>query len=216
MRYCLSVDLGSEHDYTALSILERVEKLRDNNIDSPNSRPFVREKPVITAELYLRYLARVPLKTPYPEIVQKIKYILNRPKYVQNIALVVDRTGVGLPVIQMMYDQGLAPIGISIHGGETVKSSKDHYSVPKRDIITALLTAMYMKRLRIPPISALPVVKDFKDELANFRMKTDQRTGHDSYEAWLDRVHDDLVMSVAMGVWWVDRTHGVSTVVENG
>jgi len=213
MRFCLSVDLGSERDYTAFSLIERVEKLQDKNILSHNSRP-VHDVPItVIAELHLVHMERIPLKTPYPTIVEKIGYILNRPEFVDQIALIVDRTGVGIPVIQMMYQRGLSPIGITIHGGSNVTTSKDNYSVPKRDLVTALLTAYQMKRFKTKSPEQMPVIKDFRDELAGFQMKINERTGADSYEAWLERIHDDLVMSASMGVWWFDRTMGTSTVV---
>lgn len=213
MRYCLSVDLGSEQDYTAISLIKRVEKMQDKGVKTFNSRPMVREKATIIAELHLVYMERLPLKMLYDAIIDKIKYIMMRPDFVNQIALVVDRTGIGGPVVQMMYNKGLAPIGISIHGGERVTTGKDYYGVPKRDLVMALLTAFQMRRFKIPSPSRLPVIETFQKELSNFRMKITQ-SGHDSYEAWLERLHDDLVMSAAMGVWWMDKTHGVSTVVE--
>ena len=213
MRYCLSVDLGSEQDYTAFSLIERVEKLQDKNIVSFNSRP-VREEPIIvTAELHLVHMERVPLKTPYPTIVDKIGFIMNRPEFVDQIALIVDRTGVGIPVMQMMYQQGLAPIGISIHGGERVTTSADNYGVPKRDLVMALLTAYQMKRFKTKSPAVMPIIKEFRDELAGFQMKINKMTGADSYEAWLERIHDDLVISAAMGCWWMDKVMGTSTVL---
>jgi len=213
MRFCLSVDLGSENDYTAFSLIERVEKVQGNDIPSYNSRP-IREEPIIvTSELHLVHMERVPLKTPYPTIVEKIGFIVNRPEFVDNIALIVDRTGVGIPVIQMMYQRGLAPIGITIHGGERVTTSKDNYGVPKRDLVTALLNAYYMKRFKTKSPEEMPIIKEFRDELAGFQMKINKLTGTDSYEAWLERIHDDLVISAALGCWWFDQTHGMSTVV---
>jgi len=159
-------------------------------------------------------MEKVPLKTPYPTIVEKIGYIVNRPEFVDQIALIVDRTGVGLPVMQMMYQRGLAPIGISIHGGDRVTTSKDNYGVPKRDLVTALLNAYYLKRFKTKSPAKMPIIKEFRDELAGFQMKINKMTGSDSYEAWLERIHDDLVMSAAMGVWWMDKVHGVSTTLD--
>ena len=215
MRFCLSVDLGSENDYTAFSLIERVEKIQDKNIPSFNSRPIRKEPITVTAELHLIHMERVPLKTPYPTIVEKIGFIVNRPEFVDQIALIVDRTGVGIPVMQMMYQRGLSPIGISIHGGERVTTSKDNYGVPKRDLVTALLNAYYMKRFKTKSPAKMPIIKTFRDELAGFQMKINKTTNSVSYEAWLERIHDDLVMSAAMGCWWFDVTHGTSTVLDD-
>ncbi len=215
MRFCLSVDLGSEQDYTALSLIKRVEKIQDKNLPYYNSRP-IRDEPVmVVSELHLIRMEKIPLKTEYPVIVRGIKAIINDPEYVGNIALIVDRTGVGLPVMQMMYQAGLAPIGITIHGGDRVTVSKDHYGVPKRELAMALLTASQMGRFKVPPPSKMPIIKEFEKELQGFIMHIDKKTGHDTYEAWAERIHDDLVISAAMGVWWMDKTHGVSSTLED-
>jgi len=213
LRFCLSVDLGSENDYTAFSLIERVEKVQGNTIPSYNSRPIRKEPIIVTAELHLVHMERVPLKTPYPTVVEKIGFIVNRPEFVDNIALIVDRTGVGIPVIQMMYQRGLAPIGITIHGGDRVTTSKDNYGVPKRDLVTALLNAYYMKRFKTKSPEEMPIIKEFRDELAGFQMKINKMTLNDSYESWLERIHDDLVMSAAMGCWWMDKVMGTSTIL---
>ena len=214
MKYCLSVDLGSEKDYTALSLIKRVEKIRDDNIPSYNSRP-IREEPVIVvSELHLIRMDRIQLKTPYPVIVRGIKAIVNSPNYIDNIALIVDQTGVGGVVMQLLYQAGLAPIGITIHGGNNVTTSKDNYGVPKRDLAMALLTAYQMKQVKVPPPSIMPIIKDYEEELQNFIMKINKETGFDSYEAATERVHDDLVMSMAMGIYWINKTHGITSTLE--
>ena len=166
MKYCLSVDLGSESDYTAITLLERIEKIRDDNIPYFNSRPIRDEPVIVVAELHLRHMERVPLKTPYPKIVQGIKAMVTHPDVVDNLALIVDQTGVGLPVMQMMYQAGLAPIGITIHAGEKTLVKDSSYGVPKRDIVTALLAAFQVKRFKMPSPAVLPIIKDFKEELA--------------------------------------------------
>jgi soluble P-type ATPase len=35
-------------------------------------------------------------------------------------------------------------------------------------------------------------------ELQNFRVKINIATGHDSYEAWRENEHDDIVLAVAL------------------
>ena len=36
-------------------------------------------------------------------------------------------------------------------------------------------------------------------------MKINVATGHDSYEAWREGDHDDLVLSLALAVWYGQR-----------
>jgi hypothetical protein len=42
-------------------------------------------------------------------------------------------------------------------------------------------------------------------ELLNFRVKINISTAHDSYEAWREGDHDDLVLSVALARWAGER-----------
>jgi hypothetical protein len=44
-----------------------------------------------------------------------------------------------------------------------------------------------------------------QSEMLNFRVKIDPVTAHDSYSAWRENDHDDLVLSVAMAVWLGER-----------
>jgi len=39
-------------------------------------------------------------------------------------------------------------------------------------------------------------------ELDAFRVKVNIATGHDSYEAWRERDHDDLVLAIAFASWY--------------
>lgn len=216
MRYCCCMDFGSENDYASLGILERIEKVRDTNIPTVNSRPIRTEDILIISELHLKYLTRIPLKTEYPKICEMVQRIIYNGKYINDIALVVDRTGIGLPIMQMMYMFKLAPIGITITNGNNPASKKYGYTVPKRDIAHGLLAAWQSGRFKMPSPAKMPIIETFVEELQGFKMKLDQRTGMDTYEAWLERIHDDLVMGVGVGVWWFDKTHGTSSVVKRG
>ena len=42
-------------------------------------------------------------------------------------------------------------------------------------------------------------------ELEAFRVKINVKTAHDSYEAWREGDHDDLVLSVALCCWFAER-----------
>ena len=57
-----------------------------------------------------------------------------------------------------------------------------------------------LQRQRHPAFAATLV-----QELLNFRVTIDPRTAHDSYAAWREGMHDDLVLAVAMACWWGER-----------
>jgi hypothetical protein len=95
---------------------------------------------------------------------------------------------------------------VSIHGGDTVTHEGLYYRVPKRDLVSSVLVAMQSGRLKIA--SSLPDAGVLVKELENFKVKIDPQTAHDSYSAWREGVHDDLVLSVSLAVWYGNKRAG--------
>lgn len=211
--HVLSIDLGTERDPTAFTVLKRVKKLEKPlpvKVGGRLIRPLAKKT---VSEIHLAHMSMAPLKTPYHEIVQKAKYMMLHPKYAGKICMVVDKTGVGNPVMQQMWQEGLSPIGITYHGGDTVRENDGHYTVPKRDLVTALLTALQMRRFRMPRPEQMKIIEEFEKQLKGFQMKIN-KNGHDTYEAAMERIHDDLVMSASMGVWWMNKLFPPYEVIE--
>lgn len=175
--YYIGLDLGQVSDYTAVCVVEAYPPLQYG----------------------VRHLERYRLGTPYPTIVEKattLVQLLTRGDSTPR--LVVDATGVGRPVVDLLTQAGLNPIAITITGGDTPSRNGREWRVPKRDLVGALVVAFQGQRLKIA--EALPEARTLIDELLNFKVKI-SASGHDSYEAWREGVHDDLVLSVAMAVW---------------
>lgn len=64
------------------------------------------------------HVERLPLGMAYPEQAQHIAALLNRdPLSRVSPDLVVDCTGVGLPVVQTLEHQGLEPLKVTIAAG---------------------------------------------------------------------------------------------------
>jgi hypothetical protein len=49
------------------------------------------------------------------------------------------------------------------------------------------------------------LVPELVKELETFNVKVNIRTAHDSYEAWRESDHDDLVLALALACWWAER-----------
>lgn len=193
-RFFIGLDLGQASDYTAISVIEQ---------DWTGSR----------YEYQLRYLSRFR-SVPYPEIVQKVSEILASDKLqggTEPPRLVLDKTGVGAPVADMfrlvlpnsIYNR---PIEITITGGQIPAAVPNGYHVPKRDLVFALLGAYQSGRFKVS--AAIPLAKDFIAETKNFKVKINIKTGHDSYEAWREGEHDDMVLSVALATWYGEYRYG--------
>jgi hypothetical protein len=57
-------------------------------------------------------------------------------------------------------------------------------------------------RLRVA--EGLPEARTLINELINFRVKI-TANAHDTYEAWREGTHDDLVLAVALACWYGER-----------
>ena len=199
------LDLGQSHDYSAMAGIETVQKFthkRGGQYPAWGTDVSIGDPLVI-----VRFLHRWPLDTSYPDIVRDVQKILNRTKQREGKepALVIDYTGVGRPVFDMFKESELRPKGISIHGGNTVSHENGVYNVPKRDLVGALQVLYQNDRIKIS--GALPEKKQLNHELLNFKVKVSD-SGHDTYEAWREKDHDDLVLAVACAVWFANRGDG--------
>jgi hypothetical protein len=125
------------------------------------------------------------------------------PQLKDKTKLVVDATGVGRPVVDMLKQRGLKPIAIAIHGGDTVSADSGFLRVPKRDLVAAVQVMLQTERLKFA--SAIPALPQLIQELLAFRVKIDPTTAHDSYGSWREGTHDDLVLALAVAAWYGER-----------
>ncbi len=192
-RYFVGVDLGQRQDYTAIAVVERSE-----SVSGVDRETFEERREVL---LQLRYLERVKLGTPYPEVVARVLEVVTAPALAGRCTLVVDATGVGAPVVDLLKREKLdcRMIPVSITGGEKVTVSDGCWRVPKRDLVVGLQVLLDCGKLLIADrlADAAVLVK----ELMNMRVKI-SGAGHDQYAAaGREGAHDDLVLAVALACW---------------
>jgi hypothetical protein len=189
--FVIGLDLGQKQDYTAVAVVEKEELSKAG------------EKPM----LYLRHLERYALATPYGEQMDRVAALVEKINGQANQGrppeLIVDATGVGVGVVEMLKDRGLRYRAVSITGGVTETISGGTYHVPKRNLVSQAVAPFEGKRLTIAKVMRL--VPELVKELENFKVKVNIRTAHDSYEAWRESDHDDLVLALALACWWAER-----------
>lgn len=194
--FYMGVDLGQANDYTAVSVIERVRTRRD-------------------WETHIRYhlghLERFPLGMSYPgqveRIAERIERLMGSPLRLDGgvyfdgkVTLVVDATGVGRPVVDLMRAAKLKPIPVTITGGESATSVDGFQRVPKRDLVSSLQVSLQRGDLRVQ--SGLDLAPVLRDEMLAFRVKFNAR-GHDTYgNDWRENPHDDLVLATALALYW--------------
>ncbi|OPY57383.1 MAG: hypothetical protein A4E49_00048 [Methanosaeta sp. PtaU1.Bin112] len=182
VNFYIGLDLGQASDYTALIIVE--------SIPDPGGKIY-----------HVRRLERIRGE-PYPKVAEKVKAIMASPALAGKTALVVDQTGVGRPVVDLLREAGLKPIAVSIHGGDAVSQDGPTWKVPKRDLVGVLQVLLQQQRFKVSDQLKLGPV--LQTEMLNFKVKIDPITAHDSYSAWRDNEHDDLVLSAALACWWAE------------
>lgn len=218
--YIIAVDLGQVSDYTAIVVAQRTEEPTGRTEGAPGRN----ERPQHAGGYDLIHLERVPLGTPYTAIPPRLQVIADQarrtwvelavqrtrtpvPFTAAPVALVVDQTGVGRPVVDLLREHHLAPVAVTITGGDQVlQPDYGEYRVPKRLLAGTVQTLLQTRRLRW--IEALPEAATLKAELMNFKAKI-SLSGHDSYGAgadWREGNHDDLVLAAALACWYGEHT----------
>ena len=182
MSYFVGLDLGRARDFTAICVAEKVTCEDTRNY-----------------ELHIRHLERFR-DVLYPDVTERVQTLMEAPALGSRPALTVDATGVGAAVVDMLRESGLTFDAVTITGGDT-ESYQGGYAwrVPKRDLVGGLQVLLQSGRLKIA--SSLEHAETLRSELLNFRVKVNISTGHDSYEAWREGDHDDLVLAAALAAW---------------
>ena len=192
--YSVSLDVGSEQDHSVFSIL----RILQHKIANP-------AEPVDDTGLPhygLVYLEVMPLKTQYNAVEDRAQAILHGIR--NDCHFLVDATGVGNPIYQRLQPLGAIPI--IVVSGHTVNARENGgYNVPKRDIVTSLQAVMHSRRLQIA--SQLPHLDDLRKQILGFKMKP-RDSGSLGFEARVEKTHDDIVMSLAVNVWYLERMYG--------
>jgi hypothetical protein len=183
------LDLGQAQDYTALAVAQQVQREGRR-------------------EYHLRHVRRWDLGTPYtaPEngIVEDLAELIDEVD--EDVALVVDATGCGRPVVDMIRKAKLGVrqlIPVVITAGHAANCTGGYWHVPKRDLVGATASLLQSRRLLISSHAKLGKV--LRQEMRTFSVKMSLTTGHESFEAWREREHDDCVLAAALCCWYGEK-----------
>ena len=177
--YSIGLDLGQSNDYTALAIVEKLY-----------SREAASEAAHKLTTLHLRHLERYPLRTPYTEIADSVAALVRSEHLITHTTdemlnevtlypeLVIDQTGVGAPVADLLTARDLTFRSVIITGGEKVHGRR-RARVPKRDLVSAL--EVYLQTGLLQVAEGLQLWPVLREEMLNFKRKIDLKTAHDSY-----------------------------------
>lgn len=171
----------------------------------------------------LQIMKRWDVGTPYDAIAQWLCRAFSRaPVYdgadldmapsggLSGCQLAVDKTGVGVAVVEWFQKEiRLAKSArakfrpITITGGTAVNEDGAGYKVPKKELVSIYQVLAGTKRLKVDP--RLDNCRALIKELDNFKVKQNMETGHESFEAWREQEHDDMVLALLLALWIAER-----------
>lgn len=180
--YYIGVDLGQTNDFTAVAVVARTP-----GVDG----------------LALPHLQRFPLHQPYPDMIGTIRKLAMSPA-LDRAPLIVDQTGVGRPVVDLLRTAigvgRIIPVTITSGHAASLQADGSRH-VPKKDLVTSLVGLLEDRRLKVA--RQLVEARTLVDELLNFKMQITP-AANVTYGAWRSGQHDDLVLAVALACWWAE------------
>jgi len=218
--YFLGVDVGQRVDPSTICVIaesiwdyEKNEWVAPNTL-TPDNRArmrnlnhssYMRFRPP-DSKLYLTTLERLPLRTPYPDVADRVTSVAHSLVGNGNVSVVLDNTGVGAGVKDMLRERDIWPVVVNITGGESPKYREDgSYTVPRNYLIHKLDAAFQSGRLKVNP--NLPLLDAFEDELESFEEIRSETTGALSYrQTRSSKVgHADLVLAASLALFYRNR-----------
>jgi hypothetical protein len=200
-RIILSVDLGKQQDFTALTISEAKPEVRKNT----------RGKSYTAMLVNVRDIQRLPLGTDYDDIAHHIHqvfwddrlWLFWQEKW-RSPTLLVDAGGVGDAVADTLAKaMGLRHIRYRLVRGTTAtnRHTARDYTVPRTVMFQQLYAAFTTNRIKVDP--RLNLAMALIAELKGLQVERNEETG---YEKVVHREgeHDDMAICVASTNWWAN------------
>ncbi len=195
-KWIMGVDLGQSNDPTAICVLQHRVIPEEKWIPNHKNQTSRQER---TEHFDVRHLERLPLGMSYPEQVQRVANVLARPPLNTGCKLIIDETGVGRAVGDIFDAAGLYPNRITITAGqEATQQSGNRWHVAKGILISGVDARLHTGELRIA--EALSDAGALQEELKDFQRKVSD-AGRATYNARVG-AHDDLVLAVAISLWF--------------
>jgi hypothetical protein len=187
------LDLGKLKDFTAFAGVRRVVAAGTSE-----------------AVYHVQQLRRFELGTGYLDMAAEVGRWMRSPPW-QEAELVVDLTGVGVSVVEMLEQQRL-PKGINpvmITGGHAVtRRPGGGWNVSRNELCSAVQAVLSGRRIHIA--TGLDLAKDLNKELKAFVERPPSTAGADAIE-WRDsgKQHDDLCFALGLALWFGE--HALAT-----
>lgn len=147
------------------------------------------------AQYWVRRIVKLQKGMPYDQQVREAREIYFQYK---DATLLIDRTGVGLPICDMIVASGLDPVQVSLTAGDvTTRPEPGKVNLPKKDMVASITKVIQERRLKV--VKGCENAGLFRSELKNFQLKV-SASGHNSYNA-AGGQHDDTITAIGLCLW---------------
>ncbi len=186
----MGVDIGQKRDPTAICVAER----EDRGDDGKKRTHFL-----------VRHLQRLPLGTPYPDVVRRVVELADSISSRAGVApfLYVDATGVGTPIVDLLREERANVKGIYAvyftYGDRWSQERKGGYwqvSLGKALLVSQLQALLQSGRIHLPRSSEAEALAQ---ELLDYEIRVDENA-NERYGAFKVGTHDDLVTALGIVV----------------
>lgn len=185
------LDLGQSQDYSALVVLEQTTW--------PN-------KP--ERDYAVRWIHRWPLQTSYVDVVAQLKEMFTTE--LQNSVLVIDGTGVGRPVVDMVR---AAKLTSRVHAYSiTCGLQPGEGTVPKKDLVGAVSAALQQRRIKL---ANLDLAATLEAEMEAFRVKV-TADRNETFASWREKDHDDILLAFTLALWFAELNPNIDPATAYG
>jgi hypothetical protein len=193
-RVIIGVDIGQRVDPTAIAVLEQEDRreLRLKTDGEPGQR--------LVRHHVVRYLARLPLGTPYPEVAERLAQVVAgvQEQTGRRPTLYLDATGVGQPVVDELRRHKVQARLIAVyftHGDRRLQGENGSITLGKAWLVSRMQALFQSGRLHLP--AGHPEAETLTRELLDYEIRVDQ-DANDKYGAFRVGTHDDLVTALGL------------------
>ena len=144
----IGVDLGKMRDHSAIAVVRRPETF----VRTATLHPWTVIDERRDGPAALIHMEKIPLGTPYVKVVERIRQVAQHPELgAGKRQVVVDATGVGMPVVDMLraVRLGCELKPVTITGGMGENYSRGIYSVGRSDLLSGLRSSLETKWMEI-------------------------------------------------------------------
>ena len=189
----IGIDIGQKRDPTAIAVAE----IEYRPIADAGHGRLKKESHYLT-----RFLERLPLGTPYPEVARRLGDICQRvsQRCGRRPTVFVDATGVGQPIVDVLEastrEAHLRSVYFTHGDRRTEDQAESRVTLGKAYLVSRLQSLLQFQRLHLPDSSE---ARTLAQELLDYEIRVDE-DANDRYGAFRVGTHDDLVTAIGLAV----------------